>query len=118
MSEIDTLHELRDVLLAARFWHAISHRRIEADRQVLIRAGSYHGGMLRATSGGTASVTVYDAQSAEATAFLDELRATASDHDAHFYERGIVIQNDLFVDVGSNVADFVLFYLPPPRELG
>lgn len=76
----------------------------------------YHGGYLRATSGGTATADVLNGTSAGGQ-FRDGFRAVASEHDQHSFEKGIECPAGIFVDLGSNVDQFVLYYsFPEPAD--
>jgi len=94
-----------------------AHSRVYADRQVIQRAGVYHGGYLLATSGGTSTVNVYDGLDASGEP-IDSFSVAASTPERHIYERGIVLQVGLFVDLGSYVSAFTAYYDPVPRERG
>ena len=94
--------------------------RITADLNFLRGPVIYHGGILRATAGGAATVDIYDANDAEAGLLGDLFRAAASEHDQHLIDPGIEFLRGLFVDIGANVADFILYHdvIEPERTAG
>lgn len=94
-----------------------SHARVKVDRQVSQRAAVYHGACLKATSGGTATVDVYDGIDASGDP-IDTFRAGASDHDIHVLEKGLSLRYGLYVDLGSNVDFYTVYYEPVARERG
>lgn len=93
----------------------VGHGRVSADRQVIAAGGVYHGGLLKATSGGAATVDIYDGHGTDGE-LIDAFSVAASALERHFMERGLVIIRGLYVDVGSNVAAFDAYYAPedPP----
>jgi hypothetical protein len=94
----------------------IGHARVMADRQQLTRAGAYFGAVLLATSGGAATMAVYDGLDAtgDLIDFLDT--DAASDHDRSWYSPPKVLQRGLYVDLGSNIDQAVVFFTPAPAE--
>jgi len=95
----------------------IPHTRIYADKKRLEPAAMYHGGLLLATGGGASTVAVYDGLDTSGE-LIDYFSVVASAHERHFMERGLIIIRGLFVDLGSNVSTFDIFYHPTPPELG
>lgn len=69
----------------------------------------YHGGYLRATGGGTATVDVFDGQDV-GDEFGDGFRALVSEHDMHLLDGGLRFNRGIFVSLGANVDQFVLYY--------
>ena len=94
-----------------------AHSRVYADRQVIQRAGVYHGGMLLAGAGGIGCVDIYDGLDTTGDV-IDCFRATANYSDLHFLEKGIALRVGLYVDLGSNLNVFTAYYDPVPREKG
>jgi len=97
-------------------WPHVS-KAVGVDSRVLYPAATYHGGVLLATSGGTATVAVYDGIDANGD-LIDYFSAGASGRDRSWLDDGIVLRRGLYVDIGSNVSAFTAFYDPTPQELG
>lgn len=91
----------------------VSHTRVDADKKVLEPGGVYHGGLLLATSGGASTVAVYDGLDADGE-LIDYFSVLTSAPERHFMERGLRIIRGLFIDLGSNVSAFDVFYDPVP----
>jgi len=87
------------------------HRRVQDDKVAQIRGSVYHGGLLLATDGGAATVAVYDGLGTDGE-LIDYFSCAASAYDRHSIAKGIAIREGIYVDVGSNVDSFVLFYDP------
>lgn len=68
----------------------------------------YYGGVLRATSGGTGEVEVWDGLT-DATDPIDYFRAAASDRDRSIIPNGVLVIRGLFVDLVANVDRFVVW---------
>ena len=113
---VEALHHLPDGLEALWRWAPIAVQKVEADRAYRLPAGTYHGGVLQTGAGGTSTVALYDGQDTSGD-LIDYFGSAASGHEAHFYERGIVLKRGVYVDLGSNVTAFSFYYRPPPREL-
>ena len=92
-----------------------NHIRVEADKALLEPGYIYHGALLLASSGGAAAATVYDGVSS-AGEVIDHLSAAVSDDDVHIIETGIVLQRGLYVDLGSNVDQFIIYYETPRHD--
>ena len=92
------------------------HRRIEADKRVSLPASVYFGGLLLATSGGAATVAVYDGLDTSGD-LIDYFSAAASARDRNHLHLGIPLRQGLYVDVGSNVDEFTIFCAFTPKEL-
>ena len=80
-------------------------------------AAIYHGGLLKATAGGTATAEVYDGKDTSGD-LIDSFSAAASGRDRSYLDDGLILKRGLYVDVGSNVSAFTVFYDPTPRDLG
>ena len=93
------------------------HRRIEADKRVSLPASVYFGGLLLATSGGAATVAVYDGHDTTGE-LIDYFSVAASGHERSWMDDGILLKRGLYIDLGSNVSAFTIFYDPTIRELG
>ena len=93
--------------------HPLSHIAVGADSRPLRPPNIYHGGILVATSGGAATVTVYDGNDTGGT-LIDRYSVAASQHEIHALETGIALRVGLYVDIGSNVSSFTINY----RERG
>ncbi len=93
----------------------VIHTRVEADRLVAQRGVGLYGGELVATSGGTATVDIYDALRAEGAPIMS-FSVAASTIQRIFDPLPLIITTGLFVDVGSNVSRFTLFYDPEGEE--
>lgn len=93
------------------------HAAVQADRQVAQRGSTYHGGALKSSAGGNATVDVYDGLDANGD-LIDAFQCAASSRDVHVFEAGLVIRIGLYVDLGSNVNAFTTYYDPVPREMG
>lgn len=87
-----------------------SVHRFTADDAFLAGPVIYHGGFLKATSGGAATAEIFDDQTAEDLHFRDAFAATASQHDQHLIDPGLRFLHGLFVDLGSNVDHFLVYY--------
>ena len=94
-----------------------AHSRVQTDRQLIQRAGVYHGGILRAAASGSASVDVYDGLDTSGEP-IDRFLVAAQGHERHVYERGVALQVGLYVDISDNVTFFTAYYDPVPREKG
>lgn len=92
-----------------------SHTAVQADKQAVKRGGVYHGGILLASSGGTATVAIYDGLSA-AGELIDYFSCAASTYDRHSFGKGVDVREGVFVDIGDNVSAFTLYYDPPAGE--
>jgi len=94
-----------------------AHSRVFADRQLIQRAGVYHGGLLLATDGGTSTVSIYDGIDTSGE-LIDSFSVAASTPQLRVFERGIALARGLYVDLGSNVSVFTAYFDPVPREKG
>ena len=96
-------------------WPHVS-KAVGVDSRVLYPAATYHGGVLLATSGGTATVAVYDGldTSGDLIAYFS---AAASARDPSYLPIGIPLRHGLYVDVSTNVSSFVVFFSFTPQEL-
>jgi len=94
-----------------------AHSRVFADRQLIQRAGVYHGGLLLATGDGASTVSVYDGLDTSGE-LIDSFSVAASTPQVRVFERGIALARGLYVDLGSNVSVFTAYYDPVPREKG
>ena len=88
------------------------HLTVAADKVAVQRGGVYHGGILKA-SGGTATVSVYDGNDATTGTLIDFFTAGDGLAERNVYDKGIDLREGLFVDLGSNVGSFTVFYEPP-----
>ena len=95
----------------------LSHTRVQTDKVALQRGAIYHGGVLLSDGVGTSTVELYDGLSTSGE-LLDAFRAAVSDHESHIFERGIAIREGLYVNIGSNVSAFVLYYEPVAQGSG
>lgn len=93
------------------------HAAVQADRQVAQRGSTYHGGALKSSAVGASIVDVYDGLDANGD-LIDSYQCAASSRDVHVMEEGIVIRIGLYVDLGSNVTAFTVYYDQVPRDLG
>ncbi|OGO08509.1 MAG: hypothetical protein A2Y61_04000 [Chloroflexi bacterium RBG_13_60_13] len=94
-----------------------AHSRVFADKQVIQRAGVYHGGLLLATGDGASTVAVYDGVDTSGE-LIDSFSVAASTPQVRVFERGIALARGLYVDLGSNVSVFAAYYDVVPREKG
>lgn len=94
-----------------------AHSRVYADRQLIQRAGVYHGGLLKATESEKATVDVYDGLDTSGE-LIDSFSAVDPARDHHVYEKGIALRVGLYIDLGSYVSVFTAYYDPVPREKG
>lgn len=92
-----------------------AHIGVPADKLAVKRGGVYHGGLLLATAGGTATVAVYDGLSAGGE-LIGYFSAAASAHDEAILEKGLTVREGIYVDRGDNVSAFTLYYDPPTGE--
>ncbi len=90
-----------------------SSRELLADTKLDLQGGVYHGGVLKSSAVGVATVDIYDGGDTGAD-LVDAFVCALSHRDVHVLERGVLIRNALYIDVGSNVTSFTLFYEPPP----
>ena len=90
----------------------VGHLKVETDKVAVQRGGVYHGGLLKA-SGGTATVSLYDGLNATTGTLIDFFTAGDGLAERVFLERGVDVREGLFVDLGSNVGSFTVFYQPP-----
>ena len=84
-------------------------RNVGIDSVVIQGRIAYHGGVLQAAGGGAATVTVYDGSSTS-DQFRDVFAAAASDVVSRWYERGVEFVRGIYVDLGPNVSNFVIFF--------
>lgn len=92
--------------------------RLTQDSPAFLGPLIYHGGFLEAGAGGIAEAHLYDGTSASDEP-LDAFRAAPDEHDVHAYDSGLFVLRGVFVDFGTNVEAFVLFYnLDIPEALG
>lgn len=89
----------------------VPHQAIVADGPVLPGPGRYYGGLLLATSGGAATVAVYDGVSATQGELIDYFTAVASARDPRSLSYPLHVERGLFVDLGSSVSAFTVFFL-------
>ena len=94
-----------------------SHRRVEVDGLAAEAGATYHGGVLK-SSGDESSVTVYDGIDGSAIDVIDFFWGEENTGDHHWIGEGIAVRRGLYVDIGSRVGDFTIYYRPPPRETG
>lgn len=94
-----------------------AHAHVQVDRSLAQRAAVYHGGVILATSGGTATVNIYDGLDTTGE-LIDSFSVAASTPDTHVFDRGVALQVGLYIDIGSNVSAFTAYYEPVPREKG
>lgn len=94
-----------------------SHLRVEEDGLVAPAGSTYHGGVLK-SSDDESSVTVYDGIDASADDVIDFFWGEKHTGDHHYLESGIAVRRGLYVDLGSSVGDFTIYYQPAPRERG
>ena len=90
----------------------VGHLTVDVDRVAVQRGGVYHGGLLKA-NGGTATVSVYDGLNSTTGTLIDFFTAGDGLAERVFLEGGIDVREGLFVDLGSNVGSFTVFYKPP-----
>ena len=89
------------------------HLAVDADGKVLDAGAVYYGGILMAGSGGTATVIIYDGIDTDGDV-IDYFSAAASGRDPRWLNEGIILRRGLYVDLGSNVDAFTLYYAPEP----
>jgi hypothetical protein len=94
-----------------------AHSRVFADKQLIQRAGVYHGGLLLASGDGASTVTVYDGVDTSGEP-IDSFSVAASTPQVRVFERGLNLARGLYIDLGSNVSVFTAFYDVVPREKG
>ena len=92
-----------------------AHVTVDADGLVLPAGAIYHGGILLADSGGASTVAVYDGLDAGGD-LIDYFSALTSARDRGVIERGVILRRGLYVNIGSNVDAFTVFYDPVPQE--
>ena len=86
--------------------------RVTADGLIFQGPVVYHGGTLRATGGGAATVDVYDGTST-LDALRDAFSAAASAIDPNAFDAGLRFERGLFIDLGANVDLFVVYWSLP-----
>jgi len=91
---------------------AFGHAGVGADGVYLEPGWIYHGGVLKSSSGGAATVDVYDGIDTGGE-LIDSFQCAASARDFHVLERGLEIRRRLYVDLGSNVTAFTVYYRRP-----
>ncbi len=89
----------------------VPHRAIFADGPVLPGPGRYYGGLLVATNGGASTVNIYDGVSATVGELIDSWNILASAVDLHSLSYPLHVERGLFIDLGSNVSAFTVFFL-------
>jgi hypothetical protein len=94
-----------------------AHSRVFADRQLIQRAGVYHGGLLYNPSG-VSLVQIYDGLDTTGE-LIDAFMLSTGGYDRHVYERGIALRVGLYVDLSIQALSvFIAYYDPVPRERG
>ena len=91
------------------------HLTVDADRVAIERGGVYHGGLLLASPEGAATVAVYDGVDAGGD-LIDYFSVENDLAERHVFERGIDLRVGLYVDLGSNVSRFTVYYTPPTDQ--
>ena len=92
----------------------VSHQRVAVDGVAAGAGATYHGGVLK-TSGDESSVTVYDGVDSSADDVIDFFWGVENGGDHHWLGEGITVRRGLYVALGVRVADFSIYYRPPPR---
>lgn len=82
---------------------------VGADGAVLQGPLLYYGGLLKSSAGGTATVDIYDGTSASFP-LIDSFVAAVSSRDRNALPNPIFILRGIYVDIGSNVTDFTLYF--------
>ena len=95
----------------------LSHTRVQVDKLVLERGAIYHGGILKADGVGAATVDLYDGLNTGGEP-IDMFYAAVSQRDSRILERGLALREGLYVDIGSNVSYFTIYYEPVPKGSG
>ncbi len=96
--------------------HAVGHYRVMADRKVLEAGAVYHGAILLSNGSGASIVAVYDGNDNSGD-LLDRLETSGASKSVTSYPAvPLRAQRGIYVDLGSNVDQFVLFADPPPAE--
>lgn|SRR3990167_4892650 len=88
-------------------------KRITQDERVATGPLVFAGLLLAADGVGTADVTVYDGADAGGRQFAT-FRTPTSRTESHGLPVGAHFSQGLFVDLGSNVEECVVFYAPLP----
>ncbi len=93
---------------------ATIHTLVASDRLVAHGGAAFVGGELVATSGGAAQVLIRDGVDAngEAVAQFDALTSATQ---RFTLDQPIIMRQGIFVDLGSNVSRFELYYLMGPE---
>lgn len=89
--------------------HSLAHEAVDADRRVAQGPGNYYGGVLLASSAGYATVNVYDGDNTNGE-LIASFVAGASLVDRDVRHVGVHYERGLFVDIGSNVSKFTIYY--------
>ena len=95
---------------------AHQHRRVDSDTRLFGPGAVYHGAVLKASSGGAATVAVYDGLNTDGDP-IDYFSVAASAVERNYMDDGIILRRGLYVDLGSNVDFFTVIHEPEPREL-
>lgn len=83
---------------------------VSVDSPIIQGPCVYRGGLLKASAGGAATADLYDDTKAGGQP-LDSFRALTSSYDRHPpSSEGVLVMRAIYVDVGSNVDSFVLYY--------
>jgi hypothetical protein len=93
----------------------VIHNLVEADKLVAQRGVGLYGGELVATSGGTATVDIYDGLRAEGAPIMS-FSVAASGIQRTFDPWPVQIHTGLYVNVGPYVSRFTIFYDPTGGE--
>ena len=93
----------------------VVHRRVYADELVAHNGAILVGGELLADGVGAATVTIRDGLNTDAGAVFTFTAATSS-YDRQNFPNPIPMRSGLYVDLGSNVSHFILYFILPGAE--
>ena len=79
------------------------------------RGSALRGGELLATSGGAATATIRDGLDSDGR-ILYTFVAAVSAYDRQVFPEPLPAHEGLYVDHGSNVSHFILYYHPPLED--
>jgi len=91
---------------------AFGHQKVGVSGAYLEPGWVYHGGALKSSSAGAATVDIYDGIDTTGDP-VDAFQCALSSRDVHVLERGLIVRRRLYVSLGSNVSFFTLYFTTP-----
>lgn len=90
---------------------AAAHKRITIDTLITPTPALLTGYSLNASVDG-GSVAIYDGQDTQSGELVDSVEGLASVNNHAEFHTPILMNNGLYIDIGSNVTSFTVYYIP------